>query len=515
MRQVKRRLSIFLKISSLLLFVVKLIYCLVFLGTIWIWLPLYLLRKALTKTMKYFVRDFLGGRNMNKTKLVTIISVLFIAVAFSTGCSLEPVSGGGSVYEFSLFDTTVSPATYRVEDSKLYLELKSKYSNAGLKVHYNLNYDEDHKRADRNSPVYQNSISLNEDWDSLRVSFYLEIPSGYDGYSGSVYDLKTLYPNSKNGIADIKFSPAGGYFEDTVSVSLTCPSGNKIAVTLDGTDPKTRGKSMSSFAEYNSVTDKLDFNVSSISSVEIRAVGYDDSGSSDVYGNVGIHYYDLGKLESGKVAIPRIYVDGSTEVANNGTFNSSKDSLTLKFQSSTSGTVDIHYILNDGYKVEVNNGTSIFLENGFFKVEAWAEKEGKTRSDKVTAYIQTRVSSRDKLYLSSVHVGYDVYIASSSNNFPSTPNYYVRYQGLIVDERLQSFSPSGDFYIKIQDPATGTWYYPSTRNATLAGSNSMYNQGYSLYNLAENRFSDYWSNGSLWNLTGDNPYLASSVNVLN
>lgn len=451
---------------------------------------------------------------MNKTKLVAAISILFFAVTFA-GCQLEPVDGGGPTYAFALFDNTSAPATYHVEDSKLYIELKSKYESAGLKVHYNLDYDEYHVRANRDSPVYTGPISLNEALDSMRISFYLEIPSGYDGYSGSVYDLKTLYPNSKNGIADIKFSPSGGYFEDSVSVSLSCPSSHKILLTLDGTDPKTRGADIATFSEYNSVTGKLDFNVSSISNVEIKAVGYDDSGRSEIYGNVTTHYYDLDELESGKVASPRLYIDGSIELANNASYNSSKDSLTLKFSSSTTGDVDIYYIINDGYEVSVNNGSTIFLENGFFKVEAWAEKEGYTRSDSVTVYVQTNISSRDKLYLSMSHVGYDVYIASSPSNFPSEPNYYVRYQGLIVDESLRSFAPSENFYIKIQDPATGTWYYPSTRNATLAGSNSSYNPGYAFYNLIENRFSDYWSNGSLWNLTGDNPYLASSVNVLN
>lgn len=493
----------------------RLIYCLVFLGTIWIWLPLYILRKALTKIAKRLVKDkFLGGRNMNKQKIFAFTTIVLLVIA-SIGCTLQPVDGGGSIYEFALFDNTSRPATYEVEDGEFTLSLKSKYDDAGFKVHYNLNYDEDHKRADRNSPVYENPISLDEDLDSLRVSFYLEIPSGYEGYSGSVYDLKTLYPNSKNGIADIKFSPSGGYFEDTVSVSLSCPSGDDIKITLDGTDPKIRGSDITSFAEYNSATDKLDLDVDDYSTIEIRAVGYDDSGKSDIYGNVITHYYDLEELESGKVAAPRLYIDGTTQLANNEEYNSSKDSLTLSFDSPTSGTVDIYYIINDGYEVSVDNGASIFLENGFFKVEVWAEKEDYTRSDSVAVYIQTNISSRDKLYLSLSHVGYDVYIASSYDNFPSEPNYYVRYQGLIVDESLHSFSPSGNFYIKIQDPSTGTWYYPSTRNATLAGSNSMYNPGYSFYNLAENRFSDYWSNGSLWNLTDDNPYLATAVNVLN
>ena len=453
---------------------------------------------------------------MNKMKLVAVISALFITVAFTTGCELNPVNGGGgSNYAFSLFDTTVAPVTYHVLDSNLYLEMKSKYVSAGFKVHYNINYDEDHRRADRNSPVYKDPISLNKDLDSLRISFYLEIPDDYEGYEDSVYDLKTIYPSSKNGIADIKFSPSGGYFEDAVSISLSCPSGHKVAVTLDGTDPKTRGKAISSFTEYNSVTNKLDFNVTSISSVEIRAIAYDDSGSSDIYGNVITHYYDLGELESGKVAIPRIYVNGVIELADEEVFTSSSNSVTMKFQSVTTGDVEIHYIINDSYEVEVVNGTSIFLENGYFEITAWAEKDDYTRSNSVTIYVQTNISSRDKLYLSLSHVGYDVYIASSYDNFPIEPNYYVRYQGLIVDENLRSFSPSENFYMKIQDPATGNWYYPSTRNATLAGSNTLYNPGYSYYNLSENRFTDYWSNGSIWNLTDDNPYGASSVNVLN
>jgi hypothetical protein len=452
---------------------------------------------------------------MNKQKIFLVIVLILLVIA-SIGCTLEPVdSGGGSTYNFALFDADSRPVTYEVEDGELTLSLKSKYKEAGLAIHYNLNYNDDHKRANRDSTTYEDPISLNVDLDSLRISFYLEIPEDYEGYEDSVYDLEMVYPNSKNGIADIKFSPSGGYFEETVSVSLSCPSGDDIKITLDGTDPKSRGSDITSFPEYNSVTSKLDFDVDDYSTVEFRAVGYDDSGSSDIYGNVVIHYYDLEELESGKVAVPRIYINGTVELADEEIFTSSSDSLTIKFQSVTTGDVDIHYTVNDGYKVEVANGTSdIFLENGYFEITAWAEKNDYTRSNSVTVYVQTNISARDKLYLNLAYVGYDVYIASSYNNFPSEPNYHVRYQGLIVDENLRSFSPSENFYIKIQDPAIGIFYYPK-RNATLAGSNSMYNPGYSFYNLSENRFYDYWSNGSLWNLTDDNPYLASSVNVLN
>ncbi len=74
----KRKLSIFLKVSSLSFILAKLAYSVIFLGTLWTWLPLYILRKTLTKMTKILRNRFLGGRKMNKNKLLVAISVYLL-----------------------------------------------------------------------------------------------------------------------------------------------------------------------------------------------------------------------------------------------------------------------------------------------------------------------------------------------------------------------------------------------------------------------------------------------------